>query len=235
VISGILHILKTGGCWRDVPPEYGPAKTIYNRYTRWARRGVWQRIFAKVAAAGSIPEELALDSSNVKAHRVSPTESEPFRRHFRAPVRFSQEVATPVFGSRDLDRKVVGAEPLLCAVLEERINGMRGHSDSAFADDIQRRLRAQLTSNRCTAEDISQLLEMHRRTLNRRLKKRDLDYRTICDEVRFEIARQLLKDTQIPLVEIAATLGYSEASAFSRAFRRWSGRSPLAWRTAQPS
>ena len=35
VISGILHILKTGGRWRNVPPEYGPAKTIYNRYTRW--------------------------------------------------------------------------------------------------------------------------------------------------------------------------------------------------------
>lgn len=69
VISGILHILKTGGRWRDVPPEYGPAKTIYNRYARWARRGVWQRIFAKVAAAGSIPEELMLDSSHVKAHR----------------------------------------------------------------------------------------------------------------------------------------------------------------------
>lgn len=69
VISGILHILKTGGRWRDVPPEYGPAKTIYNRYTRWARRGVWQRIFAKVAAEGAVPDELALDSSMVRAHR----------------------------------------------------------------------------------------------------------------------------------------------------------------------
>jgi transposase len=69
VISGILHILKTGGRWRDVPPEYGPAKTIYNRYTRWARRGVWQRIFAKVAAEGPVPEELALDSSNAKVQR----------------------------------------------------------------------------------------------------------------------------------------------------------------------
>lgn len=69
VISGILHILKTGGRWRDVPPEYGPAKTIYNRYARWARRGVWQRIFAKVAAAGQVPDELMLDSSHVKSHR----------------------------------------------------------------------------------------------------------------------------------------------------------------------
>jgi transposase len=69
VISGILHILKTGGRWRDVPPEYGPAKTIYTRYARWARRSVWQRIFSKVASAGPVPEELSLDSSHVKAHR----------------------------------------------------------------------------------------------------------------------------------------------------------------------
>ena len=44
------------------------AKTIYNRYARWARRCVWQHIFAKVAAAGSIPDELMLDSSHVEAH-----------------------------------------------------------------------------------------------------------------------------------------------------------------------
>ena len=69
VFSGILHILKTGGRWRDVPPAYGPAKTSHNRYTRWARRGVWQRIFAKVAAEGAVLDELALDSSMVRAHR----------------------------------------------------------------------------------------------------------------------------------------------------------------------
>jgi len=69
VISGILHMLKTGGRWRDVPPEYGPAKTIYNRYRRWAGRGIWQRIFAGMAAAGAVADELMLDSSAVKAHR----------------------------------------------------------------------------------------------------------------------------------------------------------------------
>ena len=45
VISGILHVLKTGCRWRDVPPEYGPATTIYNRYNRWSQRGLWQRLF----------------------------------------------------------------------------------------------------------------------------------------------------------------------------------------------
>lgn len=69
VISGILHMLKTGGRWRDVPPEYGPPTTIYNRFNRWSRRGLWQRIFEAAAASGGAPDELSLDSTHVKAHR----------------------------------------------------------------------------------------------------------------------------------------------------------------------
>ena len=69
VISGILHVLKVGCRWRDVPPEYGPATTVYNRYNRWSRRGLWQRLFEQVAASGEVPAELTIDSSHVKAHR----------------------------------------------------------------------------------------------------------------------------------------------------------------------
>ncbi|WP_432431224.1 IS5 family transposase [Methylocella silvestris] len=69
VISGILHVLKTGCRWRDVPPAYGPPTTIYNRYNRWSQRRVWQRLFEKMAAAGPVPDELSIDSSHVKANR----------------------------------------------------------------------------------------------------------------------------------------------------------------------
>ena len=69
VISGILHVLKTGCRWRDCPREYGPSTTIYNRYNRWSSRRIWQRVFEKMAAAGPVPEELSLDSSHVRAHR----------------------------------------------------------------------------------------------------------------------------------------------------------------------
>jgi transposase len=69
VISGILHVLKVGCRWRDVPSEYGPATTIYNRYNRWSRRGLWQRLFEQVSASGDLPAEVSLDSSHVKAHR----------------------------------------------------------------------------------------------------------------------------------------------------------------------
>src|ERR1700730_7561190 len=69
VISGILHVLKTGCRWRDVPPAFGPPTTIYNRYNRWSQRRIWQRIFEKRAAAGPVPDELSIASSHVKADR----------------------------------------------------------------------------------------------------------------------------------------------------------------------
>ena len=69
VISGFLHVLKTGCRWRDVPAAYGPPTTIYNRYNRWSQRRIWQRLFENMAAAGPVPEELSIDSSYVKAHR----------------------------------------------------------------------------------------------------------------------------------------------------------------------
>jgi transposase len=69
VMSGILHVLKTGCRWRDVPDAYGPPTTIYNRFNRWSRRGIWQRLFEKLSAAGVAPEEIMIDSTHARAHR----------------------------------------------------------------------------------------------------------------------------------------------------------------------
>jgi transposase len=69
VISGIVHVLKSGGRWIDAPPEYGPRKTLYNRYVRWAAKGVWVGLFQALAQADGPPDQVLLDSSAVKAHR----------------------------------------------------------------------------------------------------------------------------------------------------------------------
>ncbi len=69
VISGIVQVLKSGGRWIDAPPEYGPRKTLYNRFVRWAERGVWTALFQALAQAGGPPAEVLIDSSAVKAHR----------------------------------------------------------------------------------------------------------------------------------------------------------------------
>jgi transposase len=69
VISGILHVIKSGCRWSDCPPEYGPPTTIYNRFVRWAERGVWERLFRELAARGRSGATQMIDSTHVKAHR----------------------------------------------------------------------------------------------------------------------------------------------------------------------
>ena len=71
VISGIVHVLKSGGRWADAPPFYGPRKTLYNRFVRWAAKGVWTDIFHALACAGGPPAEVLIDSSAVRAHRCA--------------------------------------------------------------------------------------------------------------------------------------------------------------------
>jgi len=68
VLNGIFHILRTGAPWRDLPERYGPYTTVYNRYNRWAKAGVWLRIFETLAAQS--PQSLQLiDSSIIRAHQ----------------------------------------------------------------------------------------------------------------------------------------------------------------------
>lgn len=71
VISGIVHVLRSGCRWVDAPASYGPRKTLYNRFVRWAAKGVWERVFHALAEAGGPPAELLLDSSTMKAHRCA--------------------------------------------------------------------------------------------------------------------------------------------------------------------
>jgi transposase len=71
VISGIVHVLKSGGRWADAPAVYGPRKTLYNRFVRWATKGVWLDTFHALAASGGPPAEVLLDSTHAKAHRFA--------------------------------------------------------------------------------------------------------------------------------------------------------------------
>ena len=71
VISGIVHVMKSGARWIDAPAIYGPRKTLYNRFVRWAAKGVWIDIFRALAVAGGPPAQVLIDSSAVKAHRCA--------------------------------------------------------------------------------------------------------------------------------------------------------------------
>jgi transposase len=69
VISGIVHMLRCGARWRDCPPVYGPYTTIYNRFNRWSRQGLWFAIFEALTGHSGIYGLAAIDSTHIKAHR----------------------------------------------------------------------------------------------------------------------------------------------------------------------
>ena len=71
VLSGIVHALRCGGRWTDGASVYGPRKTVYNRFVRWARRGIWEEIFAALAGSEDAPDRLFIDSSCIKVHRCA--------------------------------------------------------------------------------------------------------------------------------------------------------------------
>jgi putative transposase len=71
VVSGILHVIRNGLRWRDAPAEYGPHKTLYNRFIRWSRLGVFSRIFVGLAGRRGEPDRLMIDATHLKAHRTA--------------------------------------------------------------------------------------------------------------------------------------------------------------------
>ncbi len=71
VISGILHVLKVGCRWCDCPPDYGPSTTIYNRFNRWSRRGIWLKLLAALVDAGVVTKCTAIDSTYIKIQRAA--------------------------------------------------------------------------------------------------------------------------------------------------------------------
>ena len=91
VISGIVVALRSGGRWIDVPSEYGPRKTLYNRFVRWSAQGVWQTVFETLAAAGGPPATVLLDSTHV-SWPTEPTTPMPSasRSKARVPSRTSR-------------------------------------------------------------------------------------------------------------------------------------------------
>lgn len=189
------------------------------------------QIYAAVLAGGvNMLRELCGGVSPVETVLVphaKPEWNEAYRRVFRCPVRFDADRAAIRFRSEWLARPVPGASPVRRRELEREAQRL-GPGD--FVDRVVRSLRTLLIVGRHSGDDVAQMLALHRRTLNRRLRAHGTSFQEVLDAVRYEAARQLLANAEIPMDEIAMTLGYSGLSAFQRTFRRWSGMTPGRWR-----
>ncbi|MPR10523.1 helix-turn-helix transcriptional regulator [Microvirga tunisiensis] len=107
-----------------------------------------------------------------------------------------------------------------------------GSASSRFGEDLRRVLETELLKGPCTSIEIARLFSMHHRTMSRHLAHEGITFQQLVDEIRFALARDLLANADMALDQISVVLRYSEPSAFTRAFRRWAGQSPSAWRAS---
>jgi AraC-like DNA-binding protein len=163
-------------------------------------------------------------------HR-KPKDAGPFRRFFRAPLRFDAAQNVLVFSATWLTHRVSGAYPELRRLLQEQIDALDARYPDDFPEQVRSVLRSALLTGHTKADQVAALFSMHSRTLNRRLNAFGTSFQKLLDEGRFEIARQMLKDSEMKVSQIAASLDFADASAFTRAFRRWSGTTPAVWRS----
>lgn len=136
-----------------------------------------------------------------------------------------------MFSSDWLGRRVQGSDPELERLLQKQINALEARPGAEFPGVVRSVLHSALLTGRGDLEQVAELFSMHSRTLSRRLAEFDTGFQQLLDESRFEIARQMLEETELSVEQIAAAIGYTGASAFSRAFRRWSNTAPAAWRS----
>ena len=165
--------------------------------------------------------------------RPPPQNINHYRRAFDAPVRFDSDRNCVTFLSRWLDQPIATADLLLHRHLEKEANELRIRMETDILGKVRHYLRETLATRKCSAPEIAGQLGLHERSLNRQLGERGTTFQKELNEIRYDIARQLLSGGTISLSKIATRLGYSDPAAFSRAFKKWSGMTPTAWRSRE--
>jgi AraC-like DNA-binding protein len=160
-----------------------------------------------------------------------PADLAPYRRYFGAPVCFHRSEYTTVFDPGILSRPLRGFDQQLLGILEEHASVILAQLPPPN-DDLLAKLEqfvvGALPDDGAGISAAARALGMSTRTLQRRLRERGIVFAGLVDEVRRRLSARYLADGTLTLGEIAWLLGYSESSAFNRAYRRWTGRSPSA-------
>jgi len=164
------------------------------------------------------------------AHRA-PRDSREHERFFGAPLRFAAGENALVLPAALLDLPCRHTDPSLLSLLDQyaadRLGGPRA---ATFADRARAALSEELQAGNVTAHDLAARLKVSVRTLHRALAAERTSYRRLLDQLRLDIAERHLKDDRMSVAEVAFLVGFSELSAFHRAFKRWTGRTPVTFR-----
>ncbi len=177
-----------------------------------------------------VREFVGVAPEGVLLSRYAPEDAGAYRRYFGCAPRFDSEQNAVAFPARLLAAPVRTADPVLRQTLLKAIASYWTLKEPSVADRVIRELRGRIVFLDTALEDVADRLEMHPRTLNRRLQAEGTSFRTLLNRARFEAAQQWLRGTRMEITNIALALGYADLSGFSHAFQRWAGTSPLEWR-----
>jgi AraC-like DNA-binding protein len=171
----------------------------------------------------------------VRLMRAAPADDAPWREFHRCPIRFGQPERSLLLSRESLDAPLPTANRELAGVLDRMLDEALARIDRS---DVVARCRAvlmqRLAGGEVTATQVARHLAMSRRTLHRRLADAGTTWQRLVDHTRRDIALRLIEDPQRPIGAITFELGFSQHSAFARAFKRWSGASPTAYRAGLP-
>jgi AraC-like DNA-binding protein len=160
----------------------------------------------------------------------APAETAVHRELFRCPIRFGQPRTEIHLATSALSLPLLGADPTVVAFfesyIEKQIGPERAPAPATATDQVKGVLARHLRGDVPTLEAVAARLDISGRTLRRRLTHEDTSFQRLVDETRFACARQHLEEGQLSVAEVAFLLGFSEPSAFHRAFKRWAGVTP---------
>jgi AraC-like DNA-binding protein len=164
----------------------------------------------------------------VRFEHEPPARTNEHARIFGAPVLFGGEGNVMVIEREFCDREVPTADCRLYPILEEYLERQLENSptEDRFVVAVQHAVANSMKDGEPKLPDVARTIGVSVRTLQRRLGESGVDYKGLVDDIRHRLALRYLKDRKHTLSEVAYLLGYSEISAFSRAFRRWTGSTP---------
>ena len=166
-----------------------------------------------------------------------PDDISAHKQIFECPIYFNQPANRIYLPIETLKLPVARGNERLYRALEpylERERQARTVSDELLPQ-ITRIIASEMSSGAPSLDEICEHLNLSRRTLQRRLKDHGIEFSTLVEEVRRELALSYMKDSEYSMTEISLLVGYSESASFTRAFRRWTGQSPQQYRSSQQS
>jgi AraC-like DNA-binding protein len=200
------------------------------------KEGTPQIYDAAISIAFKIMRELCgpeWEPRFVQFSHHEPESRTSYRRVFGPRLLFDAEWSGISFSEAWLDQLIPGADAARCGQLSQDLLAAQTVNPHSFRDEVQCVLHRLLLSGTTDAASVARLFGISERALRHRLQLEGSTMRELLTEVRFDLSRHLLQSTQLSMSKIAASLCYSDAAVFSRAFRGWAGVSPRKWRAAQ--